>query len=335
MRQEWYLTTQPGWTMASSWELRTRGIDGQVTSCHRDSTLLAALPLPHDQLLTPASVFGCLLDANATGTEDATVVFARRLEPEALKTAALTWLTHVKGPRRRSYCILSEVYGETASTRKTLATAVGMALRHAFPHWKRTAADGLRFSCTADPQTALLGLQLYTNLSRHTEGREGTLRDHLACGLLVLARVQPQDVVLDPFMGTGTILRMAATRFKVRSCMGLEIDPRVYALAQEQLAGTDAKLVQGSYERIHRAQVPKRVKVVSNLPFGVKFPRIPTDSLVQFLFRELEPEAVSLLMSRDQAKAFRTIGGLAMKNVLVLGQPASIVYSLTPTSRGR
>ncbi len=335
MRQEWYLTTQPGWTMASSWELRTRGIDGQITSCHRDSTLLTALPLPHDQLLTPSAVFGCLLRADATGTEDATVVLARRLEPRTLKTAALRWLTQVKGPRRRSYCILSEAHGQTASTRKALATAVGMALRHAFPHWKRTAADGLRFSCTADPQTALLGLQLYTNLTRHTEGREGTLRDHLACGLLIMARVQPQDVVLDPFMGTGTILRMAATRFKVRHCIGLEIDPGAYTLAEERLAGTDAKLVQGSFERIHRAQVPKRVKVVSNLPFGVKFPRIPTDSLLQFLFRELAPEAVSLLMSRDQAKAFRTIGGLALKNVLVLGQPASIVYSLTPAPRGR
>ncbi len=335
MRQEWYLTTQPGWTVASSWELRTRGIDGQVTSCHRDSTLLAALPLPHNQLLTPAAVFGCLLRANATGTEDATAVLARRLEPRALKAAALRWLTHVKGPRRRSYCILSEVHGQTASTRKILAGAVGVALRHAFPHWKRTAADGLHFSCTADPQTALLGLQLYTNLTRHTEGREGTLRDHLACGLLIMARVQPQDVILDPFMGTGTILRMAATRFKVRHCIGLEVDPGTYALAQEQLAGTDARLVQGSFERFHRAQVPKRVKVVSNLPFGVKFPRVPTDALVQFLFRELDPEAVSLLMSRDQAKAFRTISGLAVKNVLVLGQPASIVYSLTPAPCGR
>ena len=335
MREEWYLTTQPGWTMASSWELRTRGIDGQVTSCHRDSTLLAAVPLPHDQLLTPAAVFGCLLRADATGTEDATVGLARRLESRALKATALRWLTHVKGPRRRSYCILSELHGQTASTRKTLATAVGMALHHVFPHWKLTAADGLRFACTADPQTALLGLQLYTNLSRHTEGREGTLRDHLACGLLVMARVQPQDVVLDPFMGTGTILRMAATRFKVRHCIGLEIDPGAYALAQEQLAGTTARLVQGSFEHMHRARVPKRVKVVSNLPFGIKFPRIPTASLVQFLFEELDPEAVSLLMSRDQAKTFRTIGGLAVKNVLVLGQPASIVYSLTPAPHGR
>ncbi len=321
--------------MASSWELRTRGLDGQVMSCHRDSTLLAALPLPHDQLLTPAAVFGCLVGANATGTEDATVLLSRRLEPGMLKTAVLRWLTHVKGPRRRSYCILSEVHGQTASTRKNLATAVGMALRRAFPHWKRTAADGLRFSCTADPATALLGLQLYTNLSRHTEGREGTLRDHLACGLLVMARVQPQDVVLDPFMGTGTILRMAATRFKVRHCIGLEIDPGAYALAQEQLAGTDARLVQGSFEHMHRAHVPKRVKVVSNLPFGIKFPRIPTDSLVRFLFEELNSEAVSLLMSRDQANAFRAISGLAVKNVLVLGRPASIVYSVTPTPRGR
>ncbi len=320
--------------MASSWELRTRGIDGQVTSCHRDSTLLVTLPLRgQDQLLTPAAVFGCLLRADAMGTEDATVILARRLEPGMLKTAALRWLTHVRGPRRRSYCILSEVHGQTASTRKTLATAVGMALRHAFPHWKRTAADGLRFSCTADPQTAFLGLQLYTNLSRQTEGREGTLRDHLACGLLVMARVQPQDVVLDPFMGTGTILRMAA-RFKVRHCIGLEIDPGAYALAKEQLAGTDARLVQGSFEHMHRVQVPKRVKVVSNLPFGIKFPRIPTNSLVRFLFEELNSEAVSLLMSRDQANAFRTIGGLAVKNVLVLGRPASIVYSVTPAPRG-
>ncbi len=328
MRSEVYLNTQPGWTIATSMELQARGIEDQISTYHRDSSLLVAASssLMHTRLLTPAEVCGCLLHVQRDQESDPSERLARKLDPKRLKDEILSWLPWTENAQRRQYCIVCEVYGRTSHSRKKLSTLIGLALRDAFPRWKQTAADGLRFSCKADPNACLLGIQLYTNLSRDGEHRPGTLREHLACGLLTMADVRPGDVVLDPLAGTGTILHMAWQRFDVRLCFGIEIDAAAYQMARTRLAGTTTRLFHGAFEQWHIPDLPEPLKVVSNLPFGITYRRAQTNRLVQFIFNGLKPAAVALLMSREQADEFQTISDLDRKNVLVLGQPASIVY---------
>jgi 23S rRNA G2445 N2-methylase RlmL len=165
--------------------------------------------------------------------------------------------------------------------------------------------------------------------------RSGTLREHLACGLLTLARVGRADAVLDPFMGTGTILRSAAERFDVRVCIGAEVDAAAYRDARRMIQA-DGRLRHGSFEELDFDTLPHSVKLVSNLPFGVQFTQVPTRRLLAFLV-SLQPRlrAVALLMSREQARVVAEALPLRTKHVLVLGQPAAIVYSWDREEPGR
>ena len=88
-----------------------------------------------------------------------------------------------------------------------------------------------------------------------------------------------------------------------------------------------ARLVEGSFEQIDFDALPRAVKVVSNLPFGVQFTPVPTNRLLAFLVA-LRPrmQAMALLMSRAQAQEIAQTLRLRAKHVLVLGQPAAIVY---------
>jgi hypothetical protein len=130
-------------------------------------------------------------------------------------------------------------------------------------------------------------------------------------------------------MGTGTILRAAGRDFGARALAGAEVDAAAYRLARRALAGIQARLVAGSFEQLDVAALPPFVKLVSNLPFGVQFAPVPTPRLLRFL-RALLPRlaGVALLMGREQARDVAPAIGLRAKHVLVLGQPAAIVYGV-------
>jgi hypothetical protein len=133
--------------------------------------------------------------------------------------------------------------------------------------------------------------------------------------------------VLDPFMGTGTILRAAGRRFGAGTCIGCEIDGAAYRAALARVDAPDSRLHHGSFEVCTGADLPPGTKLVSNLPFGARFAAVPGGRLVPFLTR-CRPRlgAAALLLGREQAPAVARALDLRRKNVLVLGQPASIVY---------
>ena len=332
--EELFITTQPGWAFATLAELRARGIAGHVPFYHRDSSLI--LPGSPEalsrKLVTPAEVFGCLLRVDATATEDATAVLVKRLRPASLKEQVLAWLPKTQSGHLRRYSLATETYGKTSSRRQALSQTIDAAIIQAFPRWRRGGAKGLRILCKADPQTAVLGVQLYSNLSSKSDGQAGSLRPHLASGLLTLAGVGPGDTVLDPFMGTGTILNMAAGAFGAAKCIGLEIDQDAFDIAKRRLAG--AELFHNRFQDFDASTLDKDTRLVSNIPFGVQFEAVPTATLVQFI-RECEVRGArsTLLISRGQAKALAAEMNYRIKNVLVLGQPASILYSPSQSAR--
>ena len=331
MAEALFFTTQPGWAFATLAELRARGVQSYASFYHRDSTLaLPAHPaLLQEDLRTPADVLGLVLRAEATARRDATERFRRDLDPSLLKEHVLRWLPLARGRRPGRYSIDSELWGETALHRHALAGLVREVTRLAFPRWAEDPSGGVRLLCKADTQTALLGVRLYSNLSQETQGRHGALREHLACALLMLAHVRPGDAVLDPCMGTGTILRAAWQRFGVRTCIGAEIDRAAYRVARRNVQAPDARLSNRSFEELAVGGLPRATKLVSNLPFGVQFQQVRTDRVLTFL-ADVSPrvQGVALLMAREQAKQVGQALHFRTKNVLVLGQPAAIVHSL-------
>lgn len=325
-----FLTTQPGWAFATLAEVRRRGNVGHLTFWHRDSSIIADshASLLSDKLATPAEVFGCVIGIEAKAQDDATALLHRRLSPNSLKQAVLRWLPSLRNTQRRRYSITAEVYGATSLHRRSLADLLQATLHQAFPRWRRTASEGLRFYCKADRRAAVVGLQLYSNLSSGDDRRPGSLREHLACGLLALSGARPEETVFDPFMGTGTILEAASQRFRVGACIGLEIDPEAYAIAMGRINSPHVSLLNISFEAFDTSTLPDNARLVSNVPFGVRFARVATEKLHGFIRNlPLAPRQITLLASREQATEMVPALGLRKKNVLVLGQPASILYA--------
>ncbi|MBI3971527.1 MAG: hypothetical protein HY332_09580 [Chloroflexi bacterium] len=335
-----FLTTQPGWAFASLAEIRARGIREYAGLYHRDSSLVVSVrpallaDVLDDPLVTPADVFGCLAMAEGRRERDATAALARQLQPKLLRDQVHGWLERLRRPgqpsptRLHHFSVGSEVWGDTSVHRKTLAETAAAAFRQALPNWSQRTSGGVRLLCKADRQVAILGVQLYSNLSRRDDGRPGALREHLACGLLTVARVRPQDAVFDPFMGTGTILAAAQRHFGVQVCIGAEIDSAAYRTAHQRIEAPGTRLYRESFDAIDLDRLPGRLTLVSNLPFGVHYAQIPPQRLVGFV-RRLHDRlgGVALLTPREQAGDLARAFQVRAKNVLVLGQPAAIVYA--------
>ena len=329
MKGAYFLTTQPGWAFATLRELRGLGVSGHVAFHHRDSSLLtpAVEGLESERLLTPAAVHGCLAEFAPSGRLDAAGELARRLDSDRLKASVLQWLPLAERTASRRFSITTELYGRTSVRRDALDRAVNRAAAAAFPRWRRSQRDGVRLVCKADADKAVLGLQLYSNLGDEQDALPGALRRHLACGLLTVAGVEGGNTVFDPFMGTGTILGMAADGYGAALGIGLEVDADAYRAALTRLARRSTALVNGPFEDFDYASLPAGSRLVSNVPFGVRFAQVRTAALLGLIRRpELSGSAAALLLSRGQADRIAPETGMRRKNVLVLGQPASILH---------
>ncbi len=335
MKGAYFLTTQPGWAFATLRELRGLGVADRVAFHHRDSSLLtSAMPgLDSVRLLTPGSVHGCLADF-ASGRSDAAGELARRLDSAHLKASVLRWLPLAERTASRRFSVTTELYGRTSIRRDALDRLVSRAVAAAFPRWRPSQREGVRLLCKADAEKAVLGLQLYSNLGGEQDGLPGALRRHLACGLLTVAGVGDGDTVFDPFMGTGTILGMAADRYGAVLGIGLEVDAEAYRAALTRLAGRRTTLGNLPFEDFDYGSLPDGSRLVSNLPFGVRFAQVRTAALLRLIRgRELSSSPAALLLSRDQADRIAAETGMRRKNVLVLGQPASILYGRASARR--
>ncbi|HEU0167182.1 MAG TPA: DNA methyltransferase [Chloroflexota bacterium] len=305
-------------------ELRRRAYEGHARFGHRDSTLVLDDGPWRDELSTPADVCGLLAGTFTAEGRDATVALSRQIKADALKASVLEWLPALEEGHERQFWIATEVWGDTRLHRHALADQLRRVLAQAFPRWHESAA-GAHFVIKADEHAAFLALRLRANFAVGEDTRPGSLRPHLAAGLLALAGTDQGDAVLDPFMGTGTILRAAHDLFEANILIGADTDAEVYRRASERLANCPARLYRESFTSLSLEHLPSPLRLVSNLPFGERFEQVPTDDLLDFLGRVL-PRAtgVALLMSRAQAREVSRRTRLRVKNVLVLGQPAAI-----------
>ena len=330
-RRPLVITTQPGWAFATLSELRGEGGEGEayVHFHHRDSTLVCndGLLTPLEDLRTPAEVFGEVVSARSRRGEDATRQLVRHMQTDVVKRAVLDFLPYVEGTRPRRYSIACETLGRTTIRRQDLAQQVEQVFRTAFPGWRRSSDHAVRIFCKADPEFAFVGVQLHSNLGDDDSGRPGALRRHLACGLLQLAGVDEDSLVIDPFMGTGAILEAALRLYNARALVGFEVDSAAADIAQRRLPGENASIFRQSFETLDMAIIDSRTRVVTNIPFGNQFERVDTGRLGRF-FRECRQAGarITMLASREQGAHLSSALGLRRKNVIVMGQPAAILY---------
>ena len=329
-RRPLVITTQPGWAFATLSELRAADAGaGHVRFHHRDSTLVCddGFSTASGSLRTPAEVFGEVVSTSSRRGEDATRRLVRHMRPDAVKRAILDLLPDVKGTRPRRYSIACETLGRTAIRRQELAQKIEQVFRVAFPGWRRASDRAVRIFCKADPDYAFVGVQLHSNLGDDDPGRPGALRRHLACGLLQLAGVDSDSVVLDPFVGTGAILQAALRSYQVRAAIGFEVDPAACDIAERRLAGAKVSVIRASYETMDIGLLDSQTRIVTNIPFGSQFERVNTEKLVHVLRSCSDAGArITMLASREQSDHLSSALGLRRKNVIVLGQPAAILH---------
>ncbi len=289
-----------------------------------------AASITTERMVTPATVHGALAISRKGKRGDATTVLRRRLDAASFKDDVVAWLPLAERGPIRSYSVQTESWGDTKLSRREITGLIEAAVQERFPRWRRSSGNGLRFYCKADPGTAILGLQLYSNLDREG-GLPGALRWHLGCGLLTLADAGPDTPVFDPFMGTGTILKAAREEFGVAYCVGLEIDEQTFGVARRDLDVPGVSLANESFEVFDPGSLPEGTRLASNVPFGVRFPEVSTDKLLGTIAAgRIDASRIALLMSRRQAREVAKALRLRSKNVLVLGQPAGIVYGRQP-----
>ena len=329
-RRPFIMTTQPGWAFATLSELREAGrYKRYVNFHHRDSTLVCddGIPTSPLDLRTPAEVFGEVISATSSRSEDATRRLVKAIRPDSVKRAVLDLLPAVEGTRPRRYSVACETLGRTFVRRQDLSQQVEQVFRAAFPGWRRANDHAVRLFCKADPDFAFVGVQIHSNLGDDDSGRPGALRRHLACGLLQLAGVDDNSLVLDPFMGTGAILEAAMRLYQARAAVGFEVDSAACDIAERKLAGTRASVIRASYESMDMGRIDSRTRIVTNIPFGNQFERVETDRLVQVLSACSKAGArITMLASREQGAHLGAALGLRRKNVIVMGQPAAILY---------
>ena len=323
------MTTQPGWAFATLAELRASGGSEQyVEFHHRDSTLVSrdGLDASLQDLRTPAEVFGEVASAAPRRGQDATQQLVRMLRPDLVKRAVLDMLSYVQGTRPRRYSVVCETLGRTAVRRQELAKHVEGVMQGAFPGWRRSSEEAVRIFCKGDPDFAFVGVQVGSNLGDDDSGRPGALRRHLACGLLQLAGVDSESVVLDPFMGTGSILEAALDDYEARAVVGLEVDPAAADIAERRIFGESVTIFRQSFEELDTSLIDSRTKLVTNVPFGKQFERVDTRRLVKFL-RECSHAGarITMLGSREQGARVAASLRLRRKNVIVMGQQAAIL----------
>jgi tRNA (guanine10-N2)-dimethyltransferase len=141
----------------------------------------------------------------------------------------------------------------------------------------------------------------------------GVMMPRMARALVNLSRVEPGEVLLDPFAGTGGTL-IEASLLGVRA-LGLDVDPRMLAGARLNLPGAELALGDAALLPLRAASVDA---VVSDLPYGQSV-RIRGESLERLYDGSLAEVARVMKPGRRAViVTHRPIDGIAARHLTVL-----------------
>jgi RMKL-like, methyltransferase domain len=202
---------------------------------------------------------------------------------------------------------------------------------------KEMTARGITVGATAAPKRPVWLLAVddsyYFGLPRfnyhNAPGRErpddrsGSLPPVIAAALCFAAKPAPSEVIWDPVMGTGTVLREAMEQVASGTFIGSDIDTNALDIARKSLgtrqnmallAGDSTKLDLGRHDL---------TLTLANLPFGKQFqPETGTASLYEGILRRSLDFAASswraVVLTSDDAglrQAVAAVGGLALEKI--------------------
>ena len=256
----------------------------------------------------------------------------------------------VQGTRsgwRLRYRVISRMAGEHQFRRIDLAREVARGIGERGDHSWRPSPDeaDVEFWATLLPGEFILALRLSDERMRLREYKSahirGSLRPSVAAALALLSGPMPDDVVLDPFCGAGTLLVERAHLGRYRLLIGCDRDQNALLAARENVGRRYKPLELHRWDAMALPLPDSSIaKIVTNLPWGIRhgshednrrlYPRI-----LQEFNRLLRPGGKSVILTGETRlmSDLATRGFLRPDKILrvsILGANAAVYVSRAP-----
>ncbi len=345
MLRSFYAMTMPGLETLAFSEIRAKMPDAEQVKFMRGIALFRTAT-PPDELLglrTTEDIFITLKHITGLGRgRDAVRVFHSAMSHlEDINATLSVWRRAHKSVQPRTWRVVSQMVGTHDFRRNDAGQAVSDGLRRIMPRGMRLVEDDadIEVWIWVGSNEALIGLRLSDASMRHrtykSEHLPASLRPTVAASMAWLSRPTPEDVVLDPLCGAGTVAIERALLAPFKSIQGGDIREEAVAMATRNARAAHVK---ASWDDWDARSLPlddgSVTRILSNLPFGKQ---IGTHQENTTLYTELAKEFARVL-SKDGLQvtltsedrlwetALHDTGWRITKKVVlvVLGQPASI-----------
>jgi 23S rRNA G2445 N2-methylase RlmL len=237
--------------------------------------------------------------------------------------------------------VVSQKAGSHEFRRVDAGQAVIDALHRVLPRSMRQVKDeaDIEFWLWLGGSEALIGMRLSDATMRHRsykrEHLPASLRPTVGAAMSWLARPTPQDIVLDPLCGAGTIVIERCLLAPVHQALGGDIRDEAVAVARRNARSAGVSASWHTWDaRALPLDASSVTRIVTNLPFGKQIGSRETNfdlytALIQEFSRVVTTDGLLVaLTSEDRLwdMVLRDHGWRVTKKVVlvVLGQPASI-----------
>lgn len=206
----------------------------------------------------------------------------RFFEPHT-KELILEGLSHkARGPSRKirtGFAVFVKQDRDYPLHRKSISSALSEEVTAYFNRWSYRDPADVEFWVFLSKSRLNWGLRLtslgFRQRDYRNEQRHGSLLPVIAAALCVLAKPKPDEVVLDPMCGTGTLLIERGTLLPTKAAFGFDIDRDAVSLARAnaERAGIEIKCELGDTTQSRTLTSLRRgVDVLlCNLPYGKQF----------------------------------------------------------------
>ncbi|MGH2586179.1 MAG: methyltransferase domain-containing protein [Dehalococcoidia bacterium] len=342
----------PGLETIAAHELRLRaGRAGQVRALRGFDERTSILAFPFDGPTTDLLMLRTVEDLFALGAEAQGIPWTYaglRAAQQAVTTsqtlemaAALVLEARGHRPHKPTFRVIARKAGDHAFRRVDLQHAVERALIERFPAWRAKEENAsLELWVHLIEDHFILGLRLSGATLRQRTYKQvslpASLKPTVAAAMALLSQPQPEDVVLDPMCGAGTILIERAEAGRYRQLLGGDSDPAAVTATRANVGPRHQPIELRRWDaRALPIEDGSVSVVISNLPFGRKvgWPaelRTLYPALIAEWSRVTAPGGRMVLLTSETALLETAVRGqremriVDRIRVLVRGQPAAI-----------
>lgn len=344
MAQSFYVMTMPGLETLAFSEIRAHIPDADLIKFTRGIAIFQARVSPREllKLRTTEDVFATVAHITGLGHAEGVLrVLHSAVSRADIASTIAQWRAAHKERPPRSWRVISQMQGTYDFRRVDAGKAVSDALRKQLPRSMHLVDDDadLEFWLSLGGSEAFVGLRLSDATMRHrTYKREhipASLRPTVAAAMGWLSQPTPDDIVLDPLCGAGTLIIERARLAPLQKAIGGDRREEVVGIARRN---AQAASVAAEWHTWDARSLPLNdasvTRVITNLPFGKQIgSRQENETLYAALAREfgrvLSPNGIMVALTSEDRLWERVVRQqdwrITKKSiVVVLGQPASI-----------